>query len=89
MRGIYKKLTFEDKFARKYYCNSYRFLPDMKRRNRRKLRRILKEVDMTELCNTCLGCQAQEQENFKGVYRCPNWVNGREPEPEQMKMEDR
>ena len=42
MRGIYKKLTFEDKFARKYYCNSYRFLPSMKRRNRKKLRRLLK-----------------------------------------------
>lgn len=44
MRGIYKKLTFEDKFARKYYCNSYRFLPDMKKRNRRKMRRILQEI---------------------------------------------
>ncbi len=42
MRGIYKKLTFEDKFARKFYCNSYRFLPDMKRQNRRKLRRLLR-----------------------------------------------
>ncbi len=44
MRGIYKKLTYEDKFARKFYCNSYRFLPDMKRRNQGKLRRILKEA---------------------------------------------
>jgi hypothetical protein len=44
MRGLYKKLTHEDKFARKYYCNSYRFLPNMKRRNRRKLRRILKDL---------------------------------------------
>ena len=44
MRGLYKKLTHEDKFARKYYCNSYRFLPDMKKRNRRKMRRILQEI---------------------------------------------
>jgi hypothetical protein len=42
MKGIYKKLTYEDKFARKYYCNSYRFLSDMKRQNRRKLRRLLR-----------------------------------------------
>lgn len=45
MRAVHKRLTFEDKFARKYYCNSYRFTSDMKRRNRRKLRRILKEVE--------------------------------------------
>ena len=44
MKGIYKKLTYEDKFARKYYCNSYRFLPDMKRRNRKRLRKTLKKV---------------------------------------------
>lgn len=43
MSGIYKKLTHEDKFARKYYCNPQRFLPNMKRRNRRKLRRKLEE----------------------------------------------
>lgn len=42
---------------------------------------------MTELCNTCLGCQAQENPDFKGVYRCPVWVDGREPEPEQIGME--
>ena len=68
MRGIYKKLTFEDKFARKYYCNSYRFLPDMKRRNRKKLRRILKRQDMTELCQTCLGCQQMERDDSHGVH---------------------
>lgn len=43
MDGIYKKLTFEDKFARKYYCNSRRFLPYMKRKNRKTLRRIIKQ----------------------------------------------
>jgi hypothetical protein len=41
---------------------------------------------MTELCNTCLGCQAQENPDFKGVYRCPVWVDGREPEG-QVEME--
>lgn len=38
-----RKVTLEDRFARKYYCNSYRFVHDMKRRNRRKLRRIVKQ----------------------------------------------
>ena len=42
MRAVHRRLTFEDRFARKYYYNSKRFVSDMKRRNRRKLRRILK-----------------------------------------------
>lgn len=46
MKSAYKRLTFEDKFARKYYCNSWRFTSDMKRRNRKKLRRILKRNDV-------------------------------------------
>lgn len=44
-RNLYKKMTSEDKFARKYYCNSYRFVSDMKRRNRKLLRRKLKKED--------------------------------------------
>lgn len=52
-------------------------------------RPVFTEVIMTELCNTCLGCQAQEQENFKGVYRCPQYVDGREPENEQMRLEEK
>lgn len=43
MRAIHKRLTREDRFARKYYCNSYRFLPKMKRMNRKKFRRKIKE----------------------------------------------
>ncbi len=43
MRAVHKRLTFEDKFARKYYCNSYRFVGSMKKRNRKQLRRILKK----------------------------------------------
>lgn len=35
-------MTFEDKFARKYYCNSYRFVNKMKRYNNKKIRRITK-----------------------------------------------
>lgn len=40
MKAIYKKITSEDRFARKYYCNSYRFVHDMKQRNRKKFRRM-------------------------------------------------
>jgi hypothetical protein len=39
-----KKETSEDKFARHYYCNPKRFVPEMKRANRRKLRRKLKKT---------------------------------------------
>ena len=45
--NIHKKITNEDKFARKYYCeharlNSVRF---DKKFNKRKLRRYLKDLD--------------------------------------------
>lgn len=29
-------------------------------------------------CNTCLGCNRLEDKNFKEVYRCENYVRGRE-----------
>ena len=38
-------MTSEDKFARKFYCNSHRFVPDMKKRNRKRMRRELKKED--------------------------------------------
>lgn len=55
MRNEYKKLTFEDKFARKYYCNSWRFSSDMKKRNRKEYRRKLKVelFDNAEQVNSC------------------------------------
>ena len=43
---------------------------------------------MTELCQTCLGCNQIEQENFQGVHRCPQYVDGREPEG-QIEMEEK
>jgi len=45
IRAIHKRLTFEDKFARKYYCNSHRFLPSMKKTNNKKARKILKKIE--------------------------------------------
>ena len=62
MRGLYKKLTHEDKFARKYYCNSYRFLPDMKRRNRRKLRRLMKKIEVYEWEGNSLRVKRDEEQ---------------------------
>lgn len=43
-RNDIKKLTFEDRFARKYYCNSYRFAKKIKRANNKKLRTINKKM---------------------------------------------
>lgn len=42
--NIHKKLTFEDKFARKYYCTHARLnsIRNDKRYNKRKFRRIIK-----------------------------------------------
>lgn len=28
-------------------------------------------------CDTCLGCNRLEMPEFKGVYRCDNYVDGR------------
>ncbi|MGL5718815.1 MAG: hypothetical protein ACRCX2_37785 [Paraclostridium sp.] len=41
-RNEVKILTFEDKFARKYYCNSNRFTKKVKRINNKRFRRISK-----------------------------------------------
>jgi len=43
IRAAHKRLTYEDKFDRKYTCNVYRWLHYVKRANRRKMRRILKQ----------------------------------------------
>jgi hypothetical protein len=41
-----RKYTFEDRFARRYYCNYDRVLNYFKRRNRRMFRQKLKrEID--------------------------------------------
>lgn len=59
MRAIHKRLTREDRFARKYYCNSYRFLPKMKRMNRKKFRRKIKEIIVSDL--QLLGSRQEQQ----------------------------
>jgi len=42
---------------------------------------------MTELCESCLGCNKMECETFHGVHKCPQYADGREPEG-QVEMEE-
>lgn len=42
MKNLYKKMTYEDKFARKYYCNPERFMPKVKRINHKVFRKKIK-----------------------------------------------
>ncbi len=44
-----KKFTFENRFDRKYRCNSYRFRPKIKRFNRKQFRRQVKEYTKKEV----------------------------------------
>ena len=49
MKAEHKRLTYEDKFARQYYCNANRFLGKIKKANNKKLRRILNKWDKREV----------------------------------------
>lgn len=46
-----KKFTFEDRFARKYYCQNARlnYLRYAKKANRRTLRRYIKKINKKEM----------------------------------------
>ena len=35
---------------------------------------IMKQIDKQYLCYTCAGCLREENEDFKGVYRCKNYM---------------
>lgn len=48
-RNPHKKQTFEDRFARKYYCNSYRFIKKMKKANNKNFRKKNKEELLNEI----------------------------------------
>lgn len=46
----------------------------------------MKQIDKDRKCYSCLGCNRLEQEEFKGVYRCENYMKGRnEYEEESIK----
>ncbi len=42
---------------------------------------------MTKLCQSCLGCQQLENENFHGVHICHRWINNLWQENEQIRMD--
>ena len=35
-------------------------------------------MKLTGICNTCLGCERLANTNFRGVYRCPNYMKGKD-----------
>lgn len=53
-RNEKKKLTWEDKFRRKFYCQHARLnsIRGDKKRNKRKMRKINKEICKKELTDT-------------------------------------
>lgn len=36
----------------------------------------MKQIDKQYLCYTCAGCLREEIPDFKGVYRCKNYIKG-------------
>ena len=34
----------------------------------------MKQIDKQYLCYTCAGCLREENPDFKGVYRCKNYM---------------
>ena len=49
MKAEHKRLTYEDKFARHYYCNANRFIGKIKKANNKKVRRVLDKWDIREV----------------------------------------
>ena len=39
-------------------------------------RKEMQQIEKKYKCYECLGCNRLENENFKGTYRCPNFVSG-------------
>lgn len=36
----------------------------------------MKQIEEDKKCYTCLGCNRLELEDFNGIYRCNNYVEG-------------
>lgn len=47
----------------------------------------MKQIEKDKLCSYCLGCQAEEQEEFKPVMRCKNFIQGIENWQEKLREE--
>ena len=39
-------------------------------------RKTMKQIEKNTLCYYCLGCNAEEQENFRPVMRCKGFIPG-------------
>lgn len=48
-RNYNKIVTNEDKFARKFHCNSYRFIRKIKKYNNKKVRRMNKKIEIEQI----------------------------------------
>ena len=35
-------------------------------------------MELTGICRTCLGCNRLLNNDFKGVWRCPNYMKGKD-----------
>jgi len=43
--------------------------------------------EINNKCKKCLGCNRLELENFKGVYRCENYIEKEKTEDEQIQKQ--
>ena len=50
----------------------------------RRIRFIGEKLMLETKCSTCLGCNRLEDKNFKEVYRCENYVRGREEDGREV-----
>lgn len=47
----------------------------------------MKQIEKDKLCFYCLGCQSQEQEDFKPVMRCKNFMPDRQSWQKELEKE--
>lgn len=48
----------------------------------------MKQIDKQYLCYTCYGCNRLELEDFKGVYRCKNYMKKERAKDEQIQKQE-
>ncbi|MCI8518574.1 MAG: hypothetical protein HFJ51_00025 [Clostridia bacterium] len=47
----------------------------------------MKQIEKSNICNYCFGCNKEEQEEFKPVMRCENFVSAIEDWQEKLREE--
>lgn len=48
----------------------------------------MKQIKKNTLCYYCLGCSKQEDENFKGIMNCKNFIAGRDTKEFYEKLKE-